>query len=180
MICWFPGGYMLMPSNSSAYVSESCLVIDRSIVSPIRQSGWSSTGLIIWVSYITFVEARCQTMYWWLVPTTRIPLNMQWCMVFQIQPGMILILIFAEALGLYGLIVGLVVASTAEGKGKGLCSPYAWGKCSMSFCVVALKACAKNRETILASTRFRYSSTLLPSHLGRALDLQETTQGRKW
>ena len=32
--------------------------------------------------------------------------------------GMILILIFAEALGLYGLIVGLVVASTAEGKGK--------------------------------------------------------------
>merc|ERR1719356_1787016 len=31
--------------------------------------------------------------------------------------GMILILIFAEALGLYGLIVGLVVASTAEGKG---------------------------------------------------------------
>ncbi|CAE8638515.1 unnamed protein product, partial [Polarella glacialis] len=38
--------------------------------------------------------------------------------------GMILILIFAEALGLYGLIVGLVVASTAEGKGKGLYSPY--------------------------------------------------------
>ncbi|CAE8739160.1 unnamed protein product [Polarella glacialis] len=28
------------------------------------------------------------------------------------------------ALGLYGLIVGLVVASTAEGKGKGLCSAY--------------------------------------------------------
>merc|ERR1719215_1217487 len=39
--------------------------------------------------------------------------------------GMILILIFAEALGLYGLIVGLVVASTAEGKGKNLCSSYA-------------------------------------------------------
>merc|ERR1712078_921787 len=39
--------------------------------------------------------------------------------------GMSLILIFAEALGLYGLIVGLVVASTAEGKGKGLCTPYA-------------------------------------------------------
>ncbi|CAE8741494.1 unnamed protein product [Polarella glacialis] len=38
--------------------------------------------------------------------------------------GMILILIFAEALGLYGLIVGLVVASTGEGKGKGLRSPY--------------------------------------------------------
>merc|ERR1712187_793329 len=38
--------------------------------------------------------------------------------------GMILILIFAEALGLCGLIVGLVVASTAEGKGKNLCSPY--------------------------------------------------------
>merc|ERR1711967_54378 len=38
--------------------------------------------------------------------------------------GMILVLIFAEALGLYGLIVGLVVASTAEGKGKNLCSPY--------------------------------------------------------
>merc|ERR1712190_495154 len=35
--------------------------------------------------------------------------------------GVILILIFAEALGLYGLIVGLVVASTADGKGKGLC-----------------------------------------------------------
>merc|ERR1711920_442049 len=35
--------------------------------------------------------------------------------------GIILILIFAEALGLYGLIVGLVVASTADGKGKGLC-----------------------------------------------------------
>merc|ERR1711957_523162 len=38
--------------------------------------------------------------------------------------GMILILIFAEALGLYGLIVGLVVASTAEGKGKDLCIAY--------------------------------------------------------
>merc|ERR1712196_371207 len=39
--------------------------------------------------------------------------------------GMILILIFAEALGLYGLIVGLVVASTATEKGSGLCTPYA-------------------------------------------------------
>merc|ERR1712196_665512 len=38
--------------------------------------------------------------------------------------GMILILIFAEALGLYGLIVGLVVASTAGEKGSGLCSAY--------------------------------------------------------
>eukprot|EP00421_Protoceratium_reticulatum_P042079 CAMPEP_0168451438 /NCGR_PEP_ID=MMETSP0228-20121227/48635_1 /TAXON_ID=133427 /ORGANISM="Protoceratium reticulatum, Strain CCCM 535 (=CCMP 1889)" /LENGTH=178 /DNA_ID=CAMNT_0008466053 /DNA_START=69 /DNA_END=605 /DNA_ORIENTATION=+ len=38
--------------------------------------------------------------------------------------GMILILIFAEALGLYGLIVGLVVASTADGKGKNLCSAF--------------------------------------------------------
>merc|ERR1711937_742222 len=38
--------------------------------------------------------------------------------------GMILILIFAEALGLYGLIVGLVVASTAGDKGNGLCSSY--------------------------------------------------------
>ncbi|CAE8593795.1 unnamed protein product, partial [Polarella glacialis] len=35
--------------------------------------------------------------------------------------GMILILIFAEALGLYGLIVGLVVASTADSRGKDLC-----------------------------------------------------------
>merc|ERR1719277_1960340 len=39
--------------------------------------------------------------------------------------GMILILIFAEALGLYGLIVGLVIASTAEAKGKDLCT--SWG-----------------------------------------------------
>jgi len=38
--------------------------------------------------------------------------------------GMILILIFAEALGLYGLIVGLVVASGAGSAGK-LCTPYA-------------------------------------------------------
>merc|ERR1712091_563231 len=38
--------------------------------------------------------------------------------------GMILILIFAEALGLYGLIVGLVVASTATEKGTGLCASY--------------------------------------------------------
>merc|ERR1712183_1207222 len=38
--------------------------------------------------------------------------------------GMILILIFAEALGLYGLIVGLVVASTADGKGKDLCASW--------------------------------------------------------
>merc|ERR1712203_381200 len=38
--------------------------------------------------------------------------------------SMILILIFAEALGLYGLIVGLVVASSAEAKGKGLCTDY--------------------------------------------------------
>jgi len=36
--------------------------------------------------------------------------------------GMILILIFAEALGLYGLIVGLVVASGASA--EGLCTPY--------------------------------------------------------
>merc|ERR1719341_817809 len=35
--------------------------------------------------------------------------------------GMILILIFAEALGLYGLIVGLVVAS---GQKPGLCTSY--------------------------------------------------------
>lgn len=38
--------------------------------------------------------------------------------------GMILILIFAEALGLYGLIIGLVVASGA-GNATGLCTPYA-------------------------------------------------------
>jgi V-type H+-transporting ATPase proteolipid subunit len=38
--------------------------------------------------------------------------------------GMILILIFAEALGLYGLIVGLVVASSAGEKAKGLCESY--------------------------------------------------------
>ncbi|CAE8688767.1 unnamed protein product [Polarella glacialis] len=38
--------------------------------------------------------------------------------------GMILILIFAEALGLYGLIVGLVVASTADSRGKDLCAPW--------------------------------------------------------
>lgn len=37
--------------------------------------------------------------------------------------GMILILIFAEALGLYGLIIGLVVASSA-GSASGLCTPY--------------------------------------------------------
>lgn len=37
--------------------------------------------------------------------------------------GMILILIFAEALGLYGLIIGLVVASGA-GNATGLCVPY--------------------------------------------------------
>jgi len=37
--------------------------------------------------------------------------------------GMILILIFAEALGLYGLIIGLVVASSA-GSATGLCVPY--------------------------------------------------------
>merc|ERR1719281_1012991 len=39
--------------------------------------------------------------------------------------GIILILIFAEALGLYGLIVGLVIASTADSKGKGMCKPVA-------------------------------------------------------
>merc|ERR1719281_1023276 len=38
--------------------------------------------------------------------------------------GMILILIFAEALGLYGLIVGLVVASTAGEKGADLCKDW--------------------------------------------------------
>lgn len=38
--------------------------------------------------------------------------------------GMILILIFAEALGLYGLIVGLVVASNSEGSGGALCKSY--------------------------------------------------------
>merc|ERR1712166_368645 len=37
--------------------------------------------------------------------------------------GMILILIFAEALGLYGLIVGLVVASSAASR-TGLCTSY--------------------------------------------------------
>merc|ERR1712244_52132 len=39
--------------------------------------------------------------------------------------GMILILIFAEALGLYGLIVGLVVASSADSKGRYLCVNFA-------------------------------------------------------
>eukprot|EP00927_Polykrikos_kofoidii_P040714 TRINITY_DN3475_c0_g1_i1.p1 TRINITY_DN3475_c0_g1~~TRINITY_DN3475_c0_g1_i1.p1 ORF type:complete len:171 (+),score=22.21 TRINITY_DN3475_c0_g1_i1:85-597(+) len=39
--------------------------------------------------------------------------------------GMILILIFAEALGLYGLIVGLVVASSATGGSAKLCESYA-------------------------------------------------------
>lgn len=38
--------------------------------------------------------------------------------------GMILILIFAEALGLYGLIVGLVVASSATEKGASLCTSF--------------------------------------------------------
>merc|ERR1712224_195659 len=38
--------------------------------------------------------------------------------------GMILILIFAEALGLYGLIVGLVVVSSADSKGRALCTPW--------------------------------------------------------
>lgn len=38
--------------------------------------------------------------------------------------GLILILIFAEALGLYGLIVALVVATTGDSKGKDLCTPW--------------------------------------------------------
>ena len=38
--------------------------------------------------------------------------------------GLILILIFAEAIGLYGLIVGLVVASGATDKGANLCTSY--------------------------------------------------------
>merc|ERR1712211_131165 len=38
--------------------------------------------------------------------------------------GNILILIFAEALGLYGLIVGLVVASSGSEKGNNLCTTY--------------------------------------------------------
>ncbi|CAE7018114.1 VAP [Symbiodinium sp. CCMP2456] len=46
--------------------------------------------------------------------------------------GMILILIFAEALGLYGLIVGLVVASTAEGKGRAAQSLS--GACAVACC----------------------------------------------
>merc|ERR1712194_501600 len=42
----------------------------------------------------------------------------------RLTVGMILILIFAEALGLYGLIVGLVVASSADSKAVGLCTSY--------------------------------------------------------
>jgi V-type H+-transporting ATPase proteolipid subunit len=42
----------------------------------------------------------------------------------RLYVGLILILIFAEALGLYGLIVGLVVASGATTKGEGLCTSY--------------------------------------------------------
>merc|ERR1712119_236582 len=38
--------------------------------------------------------------------------------------SMILVLIFAEALGLYGLIVGLVVASGADNKGKDLSTSF--------------------------------------------------------
>ena len=38
--------------------------------------------------------------------------------------GMILILIFSEAIALYGLIVGLVVAAQGADKNKGLCSGY--------------------------------------------------------
>merc|ERR1719178_465591 len=43
----------------------------------------------------------------------------------KLYVGMILILIFAEALGLYGLIVGLVVAAASDSKGKDLCASYA-------------------------------------------------------
>merc|ERR1719488_136050 len=39
----------------------------------------------------------------------------------QLFVGQLLILIFAEALGLYGLIVGLVVASTGAEKGGSIC-----------------------------------------------------------
>lgn len=46
----------------------------------------------------------------------------------KLYVGMILILIFAEALGLYGLIIGLVVASTATDKGSNLCTSYAPSK----------------------------------------------------
>jgi len=42
----------------------------------------------------------------------------------RLYVGLILILIFAEALGLYGLIVGLVVASSASTKGADLCTSY--------------------------------------------------------
>ena len=42
----------------------------------------------------------------------------------KLYVGMVLILIFAEALGLYGLIVGLVVASTASVKGTDLCTSF--------------------------------------------------------
>merc|ERR1712217_762219 len=53
--------------------------------------------------------------------------------------GMSLILIFAEALGLYGLIVGLVVASTAEGKGNGI-PPNNWHRCELNAHLPALSS----------------------------------------
>merc|ERR1740130_1988470 len=50
-----------------------------------------------------------------------------------------IILIFAEALGLYGLIVGLVVASTAGEKGSGLCSAYNQAKAKMRMRIMPTK-----------------------------------------
>merc|ERR1719324_1071449 len=61
--------------------------------------------------------------------------------------GIILILIFAEALGLYGLIVGLVVASTATEKGTGLCSSY-----KQLFTVT--EAVAYNKQEAVATSQF--------------------------
>ena len=91
-------------------------------------------------------------------------------------PGMILILIFAEALGLYGLIVGLVVASTAEGKGKGLCSPYAWFGVQAPWVLLVACACSQEhgaqpsrRMDILAYPGILVCCDSLLSCLGRAL-----------
>merc|ERR1712060_140721 len=41
------------------------------------------------------------------------------------RPKLFIILIFAHVLALFGFYVGLLVASTNEGKGKNLCSDYA-------------------------------------------------------
>jgi len=98
---------------------STSFVINEKIIEPAKYSacqGFAHLGAGLTVG----MSALASGLAIGIVGDAGVRANAQQTRLFV---GMILILIFAEALGLYGLIIGLVVASGA-GNATGLCTPY--------------------------------------------------------